>query len=73
MKDAKKQKKQKFSKGSLTCTAVQVIPLLAAVSQGKNPNGGSKKTVRWPRIAGHLLLVPQVADRSPQVLESHGS
>jgi hypothetical protein len=67
MKDAKNQKIKKS-----TCTAVQEFPLFAAVSQVKNPHGGSKKIVRWPRVAGHLLLLPEVADRSPQVLESHG-
>lgn len=51
---------------------VHVAPLLVAVLRGKNPHNGSQKTVRWPRMAGHLLLLSEAANRSPQVLESHG-
>jgi hypothetical protein len=68
-----KDEKAKFSKRALTSTEVGTCRSSARGRiAGKNPNNGSLKTVRWPRMAGHLLLLPEVADLSPQVLESHG-
>jgi hypothetical protein len=47
-------------------------PLLATVLRGETPSNGRQKKVLRPRMTKSLLLLPEVADRSPQVLESHG-
>ena len=74
MKQRKKADKGKSKRKSLRSAPVKVLthPLLATVLRGENPRNGRDKQVLRPRKTRTLLVLPEVADRSPQVLESHG-